>query len=241
MSDLNTAASPAATAATEAPTATAATTKPGKSKGLSIFNRVTFIVAALLAVLTIAMLVATAMTAKSATNMRDEAQATREQAGQQLASYWCSQITPDNVKNFDELYSLYLDVNDEVRSIVKQQCEKKVRINDLVANNTPNDAFETTSECVIGESDSSLACTATVTANDSVKKELAAFPSTTVTLTMKIHTTSSWITSKGYDVGEVATINIDSSGTGTTQFEIPYDPTWGRYYEIKLKRFYPNE
>ena len=60
MSDLNTAASPAATAATEAPTATAATTKPGKSKGLSIFNRVTFIVAALLAVLTIAMLVATA-------------------------------------------------------------------------------------------------------------------------------------------------------------------------------------
>ena len=50
MSDLNTA------AATTAPVAPA---KPGKSKGLSIYNRVAFIVAALLAVLTIAMLVAT--------------------------------------------------------------------------------------------------------------------------------------------------------------------------------------
>lgn len=235
MSDLNTA------AATEAPTATVAPAKPGKSKGLTLFNRLAFIIAALLALMTAIMLLLTVQASRSAVNMRDEAHTTLQQAGEELAPYWCSQITPDNVKNFDDLYSLYLDVNDEVRSIVKQQCEKKVIINNLVANNTPNEAFDTTSECVIGESDSTLACTATVTANDSVKKELAAFPSTTVTLTMKIHTTSSWITSKGYDVGEVGTITIDSSGTGTTQFEIPYDPTWGRYYEIKLKRFYPNE
>lgn len=222
-------------------TTTSGPAKPSKSAGLSLYNRFACGVAALLALATAMILVSTSQASQSARDMRDEAHTTLQQAGEELAPYWCSQITPDNVKNFDDLHSLYLDVNDEVRSIVKQQCEKKVRINDLVANNTPNEAFETTSECVIGESDSSLACTATVTANDSVKKEIAAFPSTTVTLTMKIHTTSSWITSKGYDVGEVATINIDSSGTGTTQFEIPYDPTWGRYYEIKLKRFYPNE
>lgn len=235
MSDLNTA------AATEAPTATVAPAKPGKSKGLTLFNRLAFIIAALLALMTAIMLLLTVQASRSAVNMRDEAAATLKQAGEEFAPYWCSQITPENVKKFDDLRTELVTMDDEIQSAVKEQCYKKTVINDLVANNTPNEAFDTTSECVIGESDSTLACTATVTANDSVKKELAAFPSTTVTLTMKIHTTSSWITSKGYDVGEVATIDIDSSGTGTTQFEIPYDPTWGRYYEIKLKRFYPNE
>lgn len=235
MSDLNTA------AATEAPTATVAPAKPGKSKGLTLFNRLAFIIAALLALMTAIMLLLTVQASRSAVNMRDEAAATLKQAGEEFAPYWCSQITPENVKKFDDLRTELVTMDDEIQSAVKEQCYKKTVINDLVANNTPNEAFDTTSECTIGESDTTLACTATVTANDSVKKELAAFPSTTVTLTMKIHTTSSWITSKGYDVGEVATIDIDSSGTGTTQFEIPYDPTWGRYYEIKLKRFYPNE
>lgn len=235
MSDLNTA------AATEAPTATVAPAKPGKSKGLTLFNRLAFIIAALLALMTAIMLLLTVQASRSAVNMRDEAAATLKQAGEEFAPYWCSQITPENVKKFDDLRTELVTMDDEIQSAVKEQCYKKTVINDLVANNTPNEAFDTTSECTIGESDTTLACTATVTANDRVKKELAAFPSTTVTLTMKIHTTSSWITSKGYDVGEVATIDIDSSGTGTTQFEIPYDPTWGRYYEIKLKRFYPNE
>ena len=215
--------------------------KPSKSAGLSFYNRFACGATVLLALATAMVLVSTAQASQSARDLRDEAHTTLQQAGEELAPYWCSQITPDNIQNFDDLYSLYLTADDEIQSIVKQQCETKVRINDLVANNNPNEAFDTSSECTIGESDSTLACTATVTANGSVKKELAAFPSTTVTLTMKIHTTSSWITSKGYDVGEVATINIDSSSTGTTQFEIPYDPTWGRYYEIKLKRFYPNE
>ena len=235
MSDLNTA------AATEAPTAPVAPAKPGKRKGLNHFNRLAFIIAALLALMTAIMLLLTVQASRSAVNMRDEAAATLKQAGEQFAPYWCSQITPENVKKFDDLRTELVTMDDEIQSAVKEQCYKKTVINDLVANNTPNEAFDTTSECTIGESDTTLACTATVTANDSVKKELAAFPSTTVTLTMKIHTTSSWITSKGYDVGEVGTITIDSSGTGTTQFEIPYDPTWGRYYEIKLKRFYPNE
>lgn len=241
MSDLNTAASPAATAATEAPTATAATTKPGKSKGLSIFNRVTFIVAALLAVLTIAMLVATAMAAKSATNMRDEAHTTLQQAGEELAPYWCSQITPDNVAKFDELRELYLGVSETAQNAVDQQCQKKVTINDLVANNDPNGAFETTSECTINASSTKITCTATVKANDTIKKDLTSFSSTTVTLDMTVRTTNNAFTSKGYDVGDVATLTVDSNGTGSTQFEIPYDPTWGEYYKIGVKSFYPNE
>ena len=215
--------------------------KPGKSKGLSIFNRVAFIVAALLAVLTIAMLVATAMTAKSATNMRDEAQSTREQAGQELASYWCSQITPENVAKFDELRDLYLGVSETAQSAVKQQCQKKVTINDLVATTDPNGAFDTTSECTINASGTKIACTATVTANDTIKKNLASFSSTTVTLQMSLQTTSSKLTSKGHDVGEVATVDVDSSGTGKTQFTVPYDPTWGEYYKVDVKSFFPNE
>ena len=232
MSDLNTA------AATTAPVAPA---KPGKSKGLSIYNRVAFIVAALLAVLTIAMLVATAMTAKSATNMRDEAHATREQAGQELASYWCSQITPENVAKFNELRDLYLGVSETAQSAVDQQCQNKVTINNLVATNDPNEAFDTTSECTINASGTKITCTATVTANDTIKKDLASFSSTTVTLQMSMQTTSSKLTSKGHDIGEVTTVDVDRSGTGKTQFTVPYDPTWGEYYKVDVKSFFPNE
>ena len=228
MSDPNT------TAANTAPVAPA---KPGKSKGLSIFNRVAFIVAALLAVLTIAMLVATAMTTKSAANMRDEAQATREQAGQELASYWCSQITPENVAKFDELRDLYLGVSETAQNAVDQQCQKKV----TVTNNDPNGAFDTTSQCTINASSTKITCTATVTANDTIKKDLASFSSTTVTLQMSMQTTSSKLTSKGHDLGEVATVDVDRSGTGKTQFTVPYDPTWGEYYKVDVKSFFPNE
>lgn len=241
MSDLNTTVTPAATAATEAPTATAATTKPAKSKGLSIFNRVTFIVAALLAVLTIAMLVATAMTTKSATNMRDEAQATREQAGQELASYWCSQITPENVAKFDDLRELYLGVSETAQHAVDQQCQKKVTISDLVANNDPNSAFDTTSECTINASRTKITCTATVKANDTIKKDLASFSSTTVTLDMTVRATNNAFTSKGHDINNVAIVTLDSSGNGSTLIEAPYDPTWGEYYKITVSSFYPNE
>lgn len=232
MSDPNT---------TAANTAPVAPTKPGKSKGLSIFNRVAFIVAALLAVLTIAMLVATAMTTKSAANMRDEAQVTREQAGQELASYWCAQITPENVAKFDELRDLYLGVSETAQNAVDQQCQKKVTITDLVTNNDPNGAFDTTSQCTINASSTKITCTATVTANDTIKKDLASFSSTTVTLQMSMQTTSSKLTSKGHDLGEVATVDVDRSGTGKTQFTVPYDPTWGEYYKVDVKSFFPNE
>ena len=232
MSDPNT---------TAANTVPVATTKPGKSKGLSIFNRVAFIVAALLAVLTIAMLVATAMTTKSAANMRDEAQATREQAGQELAAYWCAQITPENVAKFDELRDLYLGVSETAQNAVDQQCQKKVTITDLVTNNDPNGAFDTTSQCTINASSTKITCTATVTANDTIKKDLASFSSTTVTLQMSMQTTSSKLTSKGHDLGEVATVDVDRSGTGKTQFTVPYDPTWGEYYKVDVKSFFPNE
>ena len=232
MSDPNT------TAANTAPVAPA---KPGKSKGLSIFNRVTFIVAALLAVLTIAMLVATAMAAKSATNMRDEAHTTLQQAGEELAPYWCSQITPENVAKFDELRDLYLGVSETAQNAVDQQCQKKVTITDLVTNNDPNGAFDTTSQCTINASSTKITCTATVTANDTIKKDLASFSSTTVTLQMSMQTTSSKLTSKGHDLGEVATVDVDRSGTGKTQFTVPYDPTWGEYYKVDVKSFFPNE
>lgn len=223
-------------------TNTSGPAKPSKSAGLSLYNRFACGVAALLALATAMILVSTSQASQSARDMRDEAHTTLQQAGEELAPYWCSQITPDNVKNFDDLYSLYLDVNDEVRSIVKQQCEKKVRINDLVANNTPNEAFNTKSnECFVNESQTAMTCSVNVTANDNVKKDLASFSSATVTLTMTVQTTNSWITSKGHEVGEVATLTVDSNGTGSAQFEIPYDPTWGEYYRISVKSFYPNE
>ena len=228
MSDLNT------TATTPA--------KPSKSAGLSIYNRFACGAAALLALATAMILVSTSQASQSARDMRDEAHTTLQQAGEELAPYWCSQITPDNVKNFDELYSLYLDVNDEVRSIVKQQCEKKVIINDLVANNTPNEAFSTeSSECVANESLTALTCSVTVKASEDMKKGLAMLSSATVTLDMTVRTTNNAFTSKGYDVGDVATLTVDSNGNGSAQFEVPYDPTWGEYYKIGVKSFYPNE
>lgn len=236
MSDLNTA------AATEAPTATVAPAKPGKSKGLTLFNRLAFIIAALLALMTAIMLLLTVQASRSAVNMRDEAAATLKQAGEEFAPYWCSQITPENVKKFDDLRTELVTMDDEIQSAVKEQCYKKTVINDLVANNTPNEAFSTeSSECVANESRTALTCSVTIKASEDMKKGLAMLSSATVTLDMTVRTTNNAFTSKGYDVGDVATLTVDSNGNGSAQFEIPYDPTWGEYYKIGVKSFYPNE
>ena len=228
MSDLNTAASPAATAATEAPTATVAPAKPGKSKGLTLFNRLAFIIAALLALMTAIMLLLTVQASRSAVNMRDEAAATLKQAGEEFAPYWCSQITPENVKKFDDLRTELVTMDDEIQSAVKEQCYKKTVITE-------------SSECVANESRTALTCSVTVKASEDMKKGLAMLSSATVTLDMTVRTTNNAFTSKGYDVGDVATLTVDSNGTGSTQFEIPYDPTWGEYYKIGVKSFYPND
>ena len=236
MSDLNTA------AATEAPTATVAPAKPGKSKGLTLFNRLAFIIAALLALMTAIMLLLTVQASRSAVNMRDEAAATLKQAGEEFAPYWCSQITPENVKKFDDLRIEFVAMDSGIQSAVKEQCYKKTVINDLVANNKPNEAFSTeASECVANESHTALTCSVAVKASENMKKGLAMLSSATVTLDMTVRTTNNAFTSKGYDVGDVATLTVDSNGTGSTQFEIPYDPTWGEYYKIGVKSFYPNE
>lgn len=236
MSDLNTA------AATDAPTATVAPAKPGKSKGLTLFNRLAFIIAALLALMTAIMLLLTVQASRSAVNMRDEAAATLKQAGEEFAPYWCSQITPENVKKFDDLRIEFVAMDSGIQSAVKEQCYKKTVINDLVANNKPNEAFSTEeSECVANESHTALTCSVTVKASENMKKGLAMLSSATVTLDMTVRTTNNAFTSKGYDVGDVATLTVDSNGTGSTQFEIPYDPTWGEYYKIGVKSFYPNE
>ena len=236
MSDLNTA------AATEAPTATVAPAKPGKSKGLTLFNRLAFIIAALLALMTAIVLLLTVQASRSAVNMRDEAAATLKQAGEEFAPYWCSQITPENVKKFDDLRIEFVAMDSGIQSAVKEQCYKKTVINDLVANNKPNEAFSTeASECVANESHTALTCSVTVKASENMKKGLAMLSSATVTLDMTVRTTNNAFTSKGYDVGDVATLTVDSNGTGSTQFEIPYDPTWGEYYKIGVKSFYPNE
>lgn len=216
--------------------------KPAKSRGLSYYNRFACCAAVLLACATTMILFSTKQSAQSAEDMRNKAQATLQQAGEEFAPYWCAQITPDNVNQFESLHSEFISVDSEVQNIVKQQCAKQVIINDLVANNSPASAFDTeASECIINASSTTMACTVNVTANDNVKKGLAMLSSATVTLKMSMHTTNSWLTSKGYEVGEVATVTVDSNGTGSAQFEIPYDPTWGEYYKISATSFYPNE
>ena len=132
-------------------------------------------------------------------------------------------------------------MSETAQNAVDQQCQKKVTINDLVANNDPNGAFETTSECTINASSTKITCTATVKANDTIKKDLASFSSTTVTLDMTVRATNNAFTSKGHDINNVAIVTLDSSGNGSTLIEAPYDPTWGEYYKINVSSFYPNE
>ena len=236
MSDLNTA------AATVAPTATVAPAKPGKSKGLTLFNRLAFIIAALLALMTAIMLLLTVQASRSAVNMRDEAAATLKQAGEEFAPYWCSQITPENVKKFDDLHTELVTMDSEIQGAVKEQCYKKTVINDLVASNSPGEAFDTsTNECTINGPSTTITCSVTVKASEDMKNGLAMLSSATVTLDMTVRTTNNALTSKGHKIDNVATLTVDSNGNGSTLFTIPYDPTWGEYYKISATSFYPNE
>ena len=215
--------------------------KPAKSRGLSYYNRFACGAAALLAFATGMILFSTQQSAQSAEDMRNEAHATLQQAGEELAPYWCSQITPDNKAKFEELYDLYLDGGDEIQAIVNQQCQTEVAIAKVVSRHTPNVAFDASSECIINQNETKVACTVTVTASDSLKSDLAPFSSTSLTLKMGFSTISIGILPPTHDVGDVSALTMDSSGTATTQFELDYDPSWGQNYAIYVKSFYPNK
>ena len=44
-----------------------------------------------------------------------------------------------------------------------------------------------------------------------------------------------------HKIDNVATATLDSSGSGTVEFDADYDPSWGQKYGIGVVSFFPNE
>ena len=44
-----------------------------------------------------------------------------------------------------------------------------------------------------------------------------------------------------HKIDNVATVTLDSSGSGTVEFDADYDPSWGQKYGIGAVPFFPNE
>ena len=71
--------------------------------------------------------------------------------------------------------------------------------------------------------------------------KLANYSSTTATLRMRVADSQTSLVTQPHVIDNVATVTLDSSGSGTVTFDVPVDPSWGSAYDIQVSSFFPNE
>ena len=250
MSDQHTPA-PAAAAAPAplgATTPARETSKPAKSKGLSIFNRVALALLVIFLALTIGLFAGAAQRNKATEQMRDEIETVRDQTEQvaaaSIAPAWCEKVTAANADGMKDIYQEYDHASRQVKDAIDKQCATRVDIARMVSSQQADAAFDTSnSTCAIAASGTSIHCSVDVKpASDGVKSQLAKFSSTTVTLEMWFDDGPLSITfNPKHKIDNVATVTLDSSGSGTVEFDADYDPSRGQKYGIGAVSFFPNE
>ena len=127
MSDQHTPApsTPAAPAPLGATTPARETSKPAKSKGLSIFNRVALTLIVVLLALTIGLFAGAAQRNKATERMRDEIETVRDQTEQvaaaSIAPAWCEKVTAANADGMKDIYQEYNHASQQVKDAIDKQ------------------------------------------------------------------------------------------------------------------------
>ena len=180
--------------------------------------------------------------------MRDEIETVRDQSEQvaaaSIAPAWCEKVTAANADGMKDIYQEYDHASRQVKDAIDKQCATRVDIARMVSSQQADAAFDTSnSTCAIAASGTSIHCSVDVKpASDGVKSQLAKFSSTTVTLEMWFDDGPLSITfNPKHKIDNVATVTLDSSGSGTVEFDADYDPSWGQKYGIGAVSFFPNE
>lgn len=213
-----------------------------KVRGLSIFNRIMAIIVIISVITMITLFTMAASRYGEANSLKSDAKEATRQRYELKALQWCEQITPENTDKMKELHSSYESESSDVKREIDRKCEKKLSTAEMLALQSPMNAFDVAHECTVNDAMDGVSCTATVTPGSStMKKRLAVFSSTTITMRMRVADTATSLLTNPHVIDNVVTMTLDSSGSGTMSFDVPIDISWGTTYDIQVSSYFPNE
>ena len=213
-----------------------------KVRGLTIVNR---ILAFIVVVSAIAMITLFSMTLSlngKVKSLASDTENTKRRTLEIKATSWCDQITSENADKMSTLFRDYDAASSQQMLEIERQCNKKVAVAKLISSHDPTEAFIVTSECTVNESENTASCTATVATNPyTLGQGLSFYSATTATLRMRVADTPTNLLTDPHVIDNVATMTLDSSGSGTMSFDVPFDISWGTAYDIQVTSYFPNE
>ena len=213
-----------------------------KVRSLSIINRIMALIAIISAITMITLFSQAVSRNNEVESLTKATESAKNQTLEVRATNWCNQITSENADKMSTLFRDYDAASSQQKGEIERQCNKKVAVAKLISSHDPTEAFIVTSECTVNESENTASCTATVATNPyTLGQGLSFYSATTATLRMRVATTPTNLVTDPHVIDNVATITLDSSGSGTTSFDVPIDINWGTAYDIQVTSYFPNE
>ena len=213
-----------------------------KVRSLSIINRIMSLIVIISAITMITLFSRAVSRNNEVESLTKATENAKNQTLEVRATNWCNQITSENADKMSTLFRDYDAASSQQKGEIERQCNKKVAVAKLISSHDPTEAFIVTSECTVNESENTASCTATVATNPyTLGQGLSFYSATTATLRMRVATTPTNLVTDPHVIDNVATITLDSSGSGTTSFDVPIDINWGTAYDIQVTSYFPNE
>ncbi len=213
-----------------------------KVRSLSIINRIMALIAIISAITMITLFSQAVSRNNEVESLTKATENAKRRTLEIKATSWCDQITSENADKMSTLFRDYDAASSQQKGEIERQCNKKVAVAKLISSHDPTEAFIVTSECTVNESENTASCTATVATNPyTLGQGLSFYSATTATLRMRVATTPTNLVTDPHVIDNVATITLDSSGSGTTSFDVPIDINWGTAYDIQVTSYFPNE
>lgn len=212
-----------------------------KVRSLSIINRIMALIVIISAITMITLFSQAVSRNNEVERLTKATENAKNQTLEVRATNWCNQITSENADKMSTLYRDYNAASSQQQRKIDSECKKKVAVAELVSLKDPTEAFVVTSECAVNESEDAASCTATVTPDPhTMGMRLSVYSATTATLRMRIADTHSNLPTQSHVIDNVTTMTLDSSGSGTISFDVPFDISWGTAYDIQVTSFFPN-
>ena len=212
-----------------------------KVRSLSIVNRILALIVIISATTMISLFSQAVSRNNEVKSLKSATENTKRRTLEIKATSWCDQITSENADKMSTLFRDYDAASSEQKREIERQCKQKVTVAKLISSHDPTEAFIVTSECTVNESEDTASCTATVTINPSEKLLFNGYSTTTATLRMRVADTHTNLLTTRHVIDNVTTMTLDSSGSGTISFDVPFDISWGTAYDIQVSSYFPNE
>ena len=213
-----------------------------KVRGLSIVNRILALIVIISAIAMITLFSQAVSRNNEVKSLKSATENTKRRTLEIKATNWCNQITSENADKMSTLFRDYDAASSDQKREIERQCKQKVTVAKLISSHDPTEAFIVTSECTVNESEDTASCTATVTPNPhTLGMGLSFYSATTATLRMRVADTPTNLLTTRHVIDNVTTMTLDSSGSGTISFDVPFDISWGTAYDIQVSSYFPNE